>query len=410
VREYIKSDVVILMMIWDKDLRQIVEKGRREKQFREFIEESKVRKMGPEEILRRISEIQPLELGQLQPVVGEGELKATAHEHFMPVTSMNSKGQLILDSKKTTAALKKMWGRVRKKGLHAAAILSHSYIDRTVLVNGEEQQITPEWIYNMVEGSMPEDVRASGFQLIPATEFKIEGTEMVVLGTDRQSLFGNERLWSAESIEEIARVVSEDQKLVAFFPHPYSPEGGAAHDKNLGVDETARIMDEYGVGVEFSGAFRDVEAACKVIMDKAVIPAVGKTKAGAKLRDAREMVARIDAVPLLGENAPFRTSGGDYHLPEEHLGDTFFTVSVRKKPFGLLLDQSYTIEQRELGLVVLHASGEAKTRAYEEPVAQAIEHGDSKVSLPEPSLGKAILRMSREYLIGQRKKEHPLIK
>jgi hypothetical protein len=367
------------------------------------------RGMAPSDILREIGEIEGERALKYRPDV-DYTAKATFHEHFIPRLRRGAGGGLMLDSERTAGDLRGMWERARLMGVNSAAILSHSMVDKRAVhdMTGEEVRLTPETIHGMVSESMPQDLKSAGFQLLPAVEFRVKNVEVVVVGSDRGSVFGNQSLWEAKSAQELAKAASGDGRLLAFFPHPFLGNGGAANERNLGVGETARLMGEYGVGVELNGMNRELELACRrlepLIRLGGRIPGVGS--AGKRLRRS---IADTERLPVLSAKAPFKVAGGDFHILDSHLGEAAMIVHVRRKPLHIPLEDAYTIEDGPAGLAVLKTSGKAKAQALLEAVRDPAEAKSFRLPPDGQSLTKTMTLLLAELLVGHTVREGRLL-
>ncbi len=389
------------------------------RRFRELL--SSGHELSAKGILREIEAIEGVRALKYKPVF-ESEEKVTLHEHFLPAVKRGVDGELVLDSRKTAKALDRMWARVRERGLKAAAVLTHSFVDRGMVVDssGERVRFNPPYLYDLVDKSVPADLRAGGFCLIPAVEFRVGNVELVVLGPDRESVFGNGRLWDREAIKsvgDLAKAVHDDGRLVAFFPHPFLENGGAAHERNLGVDGTRRLMHEYGIGVEYNGMFRELEIARRRL--EPLLRVAGGVRAfGSTVGKIGETVAQTDLLPFLCEDAPSVSVGGDFHLPERHIGEAAMVVRVSRRARRLPLDESYTVSEGPSGLVLLGASGRAMeeagavdSKSHTQEILDSLKGSSGrKVVLPgyDQSLFKTFTVIAADMVFGHWLKENTI--
>lgn len=389
------------------------------RRFRELV--SSGHEMSVKGILGELEAIEGSRALKYKPVF-ESEEKVTLHEHFLPTVKRGADGELVFDSRKTAKALDKMWARVRKSGLKAVAVLTHSFVDRELVMDltGERVRFNPEYLYDMADKSVPADLRGGGFCLIPAVEFRVGNVELVVLGPDRDSVFGNGRIWDREaikSVEDLAKAVHDDGRLVAFFPHPFLENGGAANERNLGVDGTRRLMHEYGIGVEYNGMFRELEIARRRLQP--LLRVVGGVRAfGSTVAAIGETVAQTDLLPILCEDAPAVSVGGDFHLPERHIGEAAMVVRVSRRARRLPLDESYTVSEGPSGFVLLTASGKAMEEAevidaksHAQDVLDSLRGSNNqKAVLPgyDQSLFKTFTIIAADMVFGHMLKENIL--
>jgi len=328
----------------------------RKQRFRRLLEDGP--SMSAKEVLDEVDRIGG---EHLRPTV-DVPVKVDLHHHF--VASKNPR--------RRARQVKAFWKAAEKSGLDAVALTTHSNI---------QVGVNPELIYRELNQAMPKRLKDRGFKLLAGLEVLCKGgVEVGVISPDPDILFGDGFWFSRPNTFAVAEKIQGDERLLGYIPHAFYKTDGAAHEGNLGLDETRRLVGEYGLGVELSGVYRDG----RIFTD---LPILRKLLSGPRqeFTDIDEKV-RSSGLAAMAE---FITVGGDYHHYND-LGRAYLVVDANGKS-TLPLREQYEITEGKSGLIVLEASAERINEAVSGGTLSEAEILDGIISWKnsaEPVLSK----------------------
>jgi hypothetical protein len=235
--------------------------------------------------------------------------------------------------------------------------------------------------------------------------------------------------YEQHTLEEVCERVKADSNLVGFVTHPNAPDGlatGIAREEterlvaeeglsrgeakkrveeaDFGVKETARIMQEYGLGTEYHGFYKETLDAAEIghaVFSRTPLVGGAVSKVTGK---AVKIIERMYDVSDYEQASAFMAVGSDAHKTE-HIGGARLIVNVPEKKLGEgeSLGRVYDVTELDSGLVVLTAHEELRNRA----LVEAMQDPDvEKIPVlseppPEKTFGEFTRRLSR--LIEERK-------
>ncbi|MFH0860276.1 MAG: hypothetical protein V1921_03660 [Candidatus Altiarchaeota archaeon] len=344
--------------------------------------------------LEAIERLTPKEAGKLKPAVTE-ELKVDLHHHFVPSTNPAKRAKQV----------RAFWKAVQASDLDAVAVTTHSDIERG--------DVNPESIYRELREAMPEKLRKGKFKLLAGLEVQCRPnkTEIGLISPEPDLLYKDPFWYSMPSADDVGRKIRDDSRLLGYLPHPFSGSGGAAHGSHMGADEARRLVGEYGLGVEFTGMYRDGKLLTQQPILRQLLglfemlPQKNKvlTKIAAVSEGFRRADEEVHRSGLAGE-ARFVTVGGDYHDAKD-LGKSYILVPVKKKS-DKPLSQQYDILESGGGMILLEASKSAVSDAAGRPASEEeiIESIKTTKDTAEPHLQgeqgkdfKLLLNLTAEF-------------